>query len=440
MKGMRCFSFSHGDKSNESKNTKSTSVRSSPSISNGQYERKSGSEFTSNDVSDVSTESSTRISFASLTQRPSSNSNNNLRVFTFAELKTATRNFSRALMIGEGGFGCVYRAVIRKRDDSSKKTDIAVKQLGRRGLQGHKEWVTEVNVLGFVDHPNLVKLVGYCAEDDERGIQRLLVYEYMPNRSVQDHLSSRVRTPLPWSTRLKIAQDAARGLAYLHEEMEFQIIFRDFKSSNILLDENWNAKLSDFGLARLGPSDGLSHVSTAVVGTVGYAAPEYIQTGRLTYKSDVWSYGVFLYELITGRRPLDLNKPKNEQKLLDWVRPHICNDMRKFQLILDPRLLGNYSLTSAQKLAAVANKCLLKQPRMRPKMSQVLEMVSQIVEAEIESHGKQLSPFESVATPNGNGCERSIREGLKRRLVDPIIGENKWLVCLTRGPKLVTTS
>ncbi|KVI05017.1 Protein kinase, catalytic domain-containing protein [Cynara cardunculus var. scolymus] len=285
MKGMRCFSFSHGDKSNESKNTKS--ARSSPSMSNGQYERKSGSEFTSVDASDVSTESSTRISFA-------------------------------------------------------------------------------MNVLGFVDHPNLVKLVGYCAEDDERGIQRLLVYEYMPNRSVQDHLSSRVRTPLPWSTRLKIAQDAARGLTYLHEEMEFQVIFRDFKSSNILLDENWNAKLSDFGLARLGPSEGLSHVSTALV--------------------------------------------------------------------------GNYSLKSAQKLAAVANKCLLRQPRMRPKMSQVLEMVNQIVEAEMESQGKPLRPFEPVMTPSGNGCERSIREGLKRRLVDPIIGENKWLVCLTRGPKLVTTN
>ncbi|GKD88713.1 probable serine/threonine-protein kinase PBL19, partial [Tanacetum coccineum] len=257
MKAMKCFTFSHG----EPKTTKSTSGHSKISMLNGQEGRKSGSEFTSMDMSDVS-ESSTRVSFTSLTQNPSGKSNNNLREFATVELKTATKNFSRALMIGEGGFGGVYRAVIRKDDGSGQKIDVAVKQLSRRGLQGHKEWVTEVNVLGFVDHPNLVKLVGYSSEDDERGIQRLLVYEYMPNRSVQDHLSNRFQTPLPWSTRLKIAQDAARGLAYLHEGMEFQIIFRDFKSSNILLDENWNAKLSDFGLARLGPSDGIGHVST----------------------------------------------------------------------------------------------------------------------------------------------------------------------------------
>ncbi|XP_076952276.1 serine/threonine-protein kinase PCRK1-like [Bidens hawaiensis] len=447
MKAMRCFSFSsssHGDRNNDTRTAKSTPAHSSPCISNGQDDqKKSSTEFTSHDNSDVSTESSARTSFASLSQRRSRNSNsnnNNLREFTFAELKSATRNFSCALVIGEGGFGCVYRAVLRTADGSSKKIDVAIKQLGKRGLQGHKEWITEVNVLGFVDHPNLVKLVGYCAEDDERGIQRLLVYEYMPNRSVQDHLSSRVRTPIPWSTRLRIAQDAARGLAYLHEEMEFQIIFRDFKSSNILLDENWNAKLSDFGLARLGPSDGLSHVSTAVVGTVGYAAPEYIQTGRLTYKSDVWSYGVFLFELITGRKPLDPNRPKHEQKLLDWVRPHISSDLRKFQQILDPRLEGNYSLKSAQKLAAVANKCLLKQPRMRPRMSQVLEMVNHIVEADMASPETPLPPFKTASTPNDGGCEKSMREGLKRRLVDPVIGDNKWFVCLTGNPKLVRTN
>ncbi|KAI3730994.1 hypothetical protein L1987_62176 [Smallanthus sonchifolius] len=442
MKAMRCFSFSsssHRERNSDTRTTKSTPAHSSPSISTAQDERKPGSGFTSHDNSDVSTESSTRTSFTNMTQRPSRNSNNNIKEFTFAELKSATRNFSRALMIGEGGFGCVYRAVL-KNTDGSKKIDAAVKQLGRRGLQGHKEWITEVNVLGFVDHPNLVKLIGYCAEDDERGIQRLLVYEYMPNRSVQDHLSSRVQTPIPWSTRLRIAQDAARGLAYLHEEMEFQIIFRDFKSSNILLDENWNTKLSDFGLARLGPSDGLSHVSTAVVGTVGYAAPEYIQTGRLTYKSDVWSYGVFLYELITGRRPLDLNRPKHEQKLLDWVRPHISHDLRKFQLILDPRLTGNYSLKSAQKLAAVANKCLLKQPRMRPRMSQVLDMVNQIVETDMMIPETPLPPFKTAKTPNDDRYERSIREGFKRRLVDPVIGDDKWLVCLTWSPKLVKTN
>ncbi|XP_058199547.1 serine/threonine-protein kinase PCRK1-like isoform X2 [Rhododendron vialii] len=245
-------------------------------------------------------------------------------------------------------------------------------------IQGHKEWINEVNFLGVVKHPNLVTLVGYCAEDDERGIQRLLVYELMRNKSLEDHLLARVASPLPWMARLKIAQDTARGLAYLHEEMDFQLIFRDLKTSNILLDEDFNAKLSDFGLARQGPAAGLSHISTSVVGTVGYAAPEYVQTGKLTAKSDVWSFGVVLYELITGRRALERNLPRSEQKLLEWVRPYV-SDSKKLRLILDPRLEGQYCIKSAQKLASLANKCLMKQPKHRPKMSAVVEMLGDII-------------------------------------------------------------
>ncbi|KAL2533631.1 Protein kinase superfamily protein [Abeliophyllum distichum] len=328
---MRCFQFHNGEKKEEPKTTKSNSVQSSFT---DREMRQSGSDFNSQDASDTSTESRGRNQFPILSDRPS-----NLRAFTFSEMKQATKNFNRSTKLGEGGFGCVFKGAIKISEDPANKLDVAIKQLGRRGLQGHKEWVTEVNVLGVVEHPNLVKLIGYCAEDDERGIQRLLIYEYMPNGSVEDHLSARSETPLSWAMRLKIAQDAARGLVYLHEKMDFQIIFRDFKSSNILLDEQWNAKLSDFGLARLGPLEGLTHVSTAVVGTLGYAAPEYVQTGHLTYKSDVWSYGVFLYELITGRRPLDRNRPRNEQKLLEWVKPHL-SDAKKFRLILDPKLEG----------------------------------------------------------------------------------------------------
>ncbi|XP_030966013.1 serine/threonine-protein kinase PCRK1 [Quercus lobata] len=300
---------------------------------------------------------------------------NDLRVFSFSELKSATRGFSRSLLIGEGGFGCVFRGLVRVSDS---KIEVAIKQLNRNGFQGHKEWINEVNFLGVVNHPNLVKLVGYCAEDDERGIQRLLVYELMHNKSLEDHLLARVPSPLPWMARLKIAQDAARGLAYLHEEMDFQLIFRDFKTSNILLDEDFNAKLSDFGLARQGPPEGLSHVSTSVVGTVGYAAPEYVQTGRLTAKSDVWSFGVVLYELITGRRALERNLPRSEQKLLEWVRPYV-SDSKKFHLIVDPRLEGQYYIKSAQKLASLANKCLMKQPKSRPKMSEVVERLGNII-------------------------------------------------------------
>ncbi|KAF5188006.1 Serine/threonine-protein kinase PCRK1 [Thalictrum thalictroides] len=409
--------------------------------------RRSGSEFNSQSISDFSTESAGRTPFASLSQK-----SNNLKVFTIPELKTATKNFNRSLAIGEGGFGCVYKGIIKSPEDPQSKLTVAVKQLGKRGLQGHKEWVTEVNVLGVVDHPNLVKLVGYCADDDERGIQRLLIYEYMPNRSVEDHLSAKSSTPLTWPMRLKIAQDAARGLTYLHEEMDFQIIFRDLKTSNILLDEQWNAKLSDFGLARLGPSEGLSHVSTAVVGTMGYAAPEYMQTGRLTSKSDVWSYGVVLYELLTGRRPVDKNRPKAEQKLLEWIRPYL-SDVKKFRMILDPRLEGQYPFKSAQKLAAVANRCLVRHPKARPKMSEVLEMVKQIVEA--TEAGKPQSPIKirnangtRAKNPESNPKRRNEDDHLKkqnedddhlkrRNEDDQHVTESGWFVWRGWTPKLV---
>ncbi|KAJ6983394.1 hypothetical protein NC653_026258 [Populus alba x Populus x berolinensis] len=386
---MKCFHFSSREKNEEPKTvTKSASVQStsstSMSMSTDRDLRKSGSELNSQNVSDFSTESSTKNSFAnsfaSLGQRQS-----NLKAFTFSELKTATKSFSRSVMIGEGGFGGVYRGVIRSMEDSSKKIDIA----------GHKEWVTEVNVLGIVEHPNLVKLLGYCAEDDERGIQRLLVYEFMPNRSVQDHLSSKFQKVLPWATRVKIALDAALGLAYLHEAMDFQ-----------------------------------------VVGTIGYAAPEYIQTGRLTSKSDVWSFGVFLYELITGRRPLDRNRPKNEQNLLEWVRPHL-SDVRKFRLIMDPRLDGKYNIKAAQKLASVANRCLVRQAKTRPKMSDILGMINKIVDT--TDNGSPLLCTKSLApkdAPEGHGRER-----MKRRFLDSIIGDQKgcWSTWRTWRTKLVRT-
>nr|GMD44539.1 probable receptor-like protein kinase At5g47070 isoform X1 [Ipomoea batatas] len=360
---MRCFLFHNDEKEEEPMIVKSTPVLSSCSGFSDHDARQSNLESSSQNASDTSTESRGRTQFPSMSERPS-----NLREFSFSELKSATNDFNRSTKIGEGGFGTVYKGTIKNFEDPASRVDVA----------GQREWVTEANVLGVLEHENLVKLVGYCAEDDGRGIQVLLVYEYMPNRSVKNHLSARSETPLSWAMRLKIARDAACGLAYLHEGMDFQVILRDFKSSNILLDEQWNAKLSGFGLARLGPL-GLAYISTAVVGSIGYASPECFQTGRFTSKSDVWSYGVFLYELITGRPPLDRNRPRREQKLLEWVKPHL-SDSKKFRQIIDPRLEGNI-LKSTHKLSLVANRCLVGHPKSRPKMSEVLDMVNKVLES-----------------------------------------------------------
>ncbi|TKY67354.1 receptor protein kinase [Spatholobus suberectus] len=386
---MKCFYFSNGEDEDCVAAPSSRGSRVSWARSLSLMDTRSRSQFDSE-----STDFSDTLDFHHFLARRRAN---DLRLFSFSDLKSATRSFSRALLVGEGGFGSVYRGLLDLREPSPLQiVDVAVKQLNRNGHQGHKEWINEVNLLGVVKHPNLVRLVGYCAEDDERGIQRLLVYEFMPNKSLEDHLLARVPSSvLPWGTRLKIAQDAARGLAYLHEEMDFQLIFRDFKTSNILLDENFNAKLSDFGLARQGPSEGFGYVSTAVVGTIGYAAPEYVQTGKLTAKSDVWSFGVVLYELITGRRAVERNLPRNEQKLLEWVRPYV-SDPRKFHHIVDPRLEGQYCIKSAHKLAILANKCLMKQPKSRPKMSEVIESLGSIINETVPQD--EYIPQAAVAT------------------------------------------
>ncbi|CAN6235785.1 unnamed protein product [Urochloa humidicola] len=299
-----------------------------------------------------------------------------LREFGLRELRAATRDFNPLLLLGEGGFGCVYRGVLRLPGGGAGGTPVAVKRLNPNGRQGHKEWLAEVHFLGVVEHRNLVKLIGYCATQTDRGPQRLLVYEFMPNKTLDDHLFNRAYPVLPWDVRLQIALGAAEGLLYLHEGLELQIIYRDFKASNVLLDEEFRPKLSDFGLAREGPSEGQTHVSTAVMGTFGYAAPDYVQTGHLTTKSDVWSFGVVLYEILTGRRAIERGRPRGEQKLLDWVRRHPAGSDR-FGDIVDARLEGRYPARGAGEVAALADRCLAKHARDRPAMGEVVEWLRQ---------------------------------------------------------------
>ncbi|KAA0041035.1 hypothetical protein IC582_014968 [Cucumis melo] len=296
----------------------------------------------------------------------------NLRAFSLQELVDATNGFSRMLKIGEGGFGSVYKGRLKPITPNGEPVVVAIKKLNQHSLQGHKEWLAEVQFLSVVSHPNLVKLLGYAAENGVRGIQRLLVYEFLPNKSLEHHLFQRMSPTLPWKQRLEIIIGAAQGLAYLHGGLEAQVIYRDFKSSNVLLDENFKPKLSDFGLAREGPSGDHSHVSTAVVGTHGYAAPEYIETGRLKSQCDVWSFGVVLYELLTGRRALDRNRPMGEQKLLQWVRQFPV-DSSMFTMLIDPRLRNQYSLSSAREVAKLADRCLNKNAMSRPAMTEVVE-------------------------------------------------------------------
>ncbi|KAK1649565.1 hypothetical protein QYE76_067370 [Lolium multiflorum] len=292
----------------------------------------------------------------------------NLHVFTVGELKAATQGFLDDNFLGEGGFGPVYKGSLEeKAKPGLKAQSIAVKLWDPEGTQGHKEWLAEVIFLGQFRHANLVKLIGYCCEDENR----LLVYEYMPKGSLENHLFRKFSPGLSWSTRLNIAVGAAKGLAFLHDA-DKPVIYRDFKTSNILLDPDYKAKLSDFGLAKDGPEGDATHVSTRVMGTHGYAAPEYILTGHLTSKSDVYSFGVVLLEILSGRRAVDKTRPTREHHLVEHMRSWL-KDPQKLGRIMDPALEGKYSAAAAHRAAMVAYQCLSGSPKSRPDMSKVVE-------------------------------------------------------------------
>ncbi|CAA3030028.1 probable serine threonine- kinase PBL23 [Olea europaea subsp. europaea] len=286
------------------------------------------------------------------------------QIFTFNELSVATQGFNTETLIGEGGFGRVYKGHIE-----SKNIDVAVKQLDRNGFQGNREFLVEVLILSLLHHPNLVNLVGYCSDGD----QRILVYEYMANGSLEDHLLNigRDKKPLDWNTRIKVAAGAAKGLEYLHETANPPVIYRDFKASNILLDESFNPRLSDFGLAKLGPTGDKTHVSTRVMGTYGYCAPEYASTGKLTTKSDVYSFGVVFLELITGRRVIDNSRPSEEKNLITWAQP-LFKDKKMFHLMADPLLEGNYPEKALSQALVVAAMCLQEEASTRPLISDIV--------------------------------------------------------------------
>jgi len=223
----------------------------------------------------------------------------------------------------------------------------------------------------MLSHRNLVKLLGYCREDKEL----LLVYEFMPKGSLESHLFRR-NDPFPWDLRIKIVIGAARGLAFLHS-LQREVIYRDFKASNILLDSNYDAKLSDFGLAKLGPADEKSHVTTRIMGTYGYAAPEYMATGHLYVKSDVFAFGVVLLEIMTGLTAHNTKRPRGQESLVDWLRPELSNKHRVKQ-IMDKGIKGQYTTKVATEMARITLSCIEPDPKNRPHMKEVVEVLEHI--------------------------------------------------------------
>lgn len=310
--------------------------------------------------------------------------------FTFRELASATKNFRSDCLLGEGGFGRVYKGRLE-----STNQVVAIKQLDRNGLQGNREFLVEVLMLSLLHHPNLVNLIGYCADGD----QRLLVYEYMPLGSLEDHLHDLPpdRKQLDWNTRMKIAAGAAKGLEYLHDKANPPVIYRDLKCSNILLGEGYHPKLSDFGLAKLGPVGDKTHVSTRVMGTYGYCAPEYAMTGQLTLKSDVYSFGVVLLEIITGRKAIDHSKSAGEHNLVAWARP-LFRDRRKFSQMADPMLQGQYPARGLYQALAVAAMCVQEQPNMRPVIADVVTALSYLASQQHEPDSQSAQSFRSSSS------------------------------------------
>lgn len=247
--------------------------------------------------------------------------------------------------------------------------EVAVKQLKTGGGQGEREFRAEVEIISRIHHRHLVSLVGYCISENTR----MLVYDYVPNNNLYFHLHGEGRPVMDWATRVKIAAGAARGLAYLHEDCHPRVIHRDIKSSNILLDNNFEARVSDFGLAKLF-QDSNTHVTTRVMGTFGYMAPEYASSGKLTEKSDVFSYGVVLLELITGRKPVDTSQPLGDESLVEWARPLLSHalETEEFDGLVDPRLSGNYVDSEVFRLIEVAAACVRHSSSKRPQMGQVV--------------------------------------------------------------------
>ncbi|KAJ9546540.1 hypothetical protein OSB04_019083 [Centaurea solstitialis] len=292
-------------------------------------------------------------------------------VMDYSLLESSTNNFAESEILGEGGFGCVYKARL---DDS---LFVAVKRLDGGSQDAIKEFQTEVDLLTKIQHPNIITLLGYCVHNETR----LLVYELMHNGSLETQLHGPSSgSNLTWHCRMKIALDTARGLEYLHENCKPSVIHRDLKSSNILLDSSFNAKLSDFGLAVMDGAQNKNNIKLS--GTLGYVAPEYLLDGKLTDKSDVYAFGVVLLELLLGRRPVEKLAESQCQSIVTWAMPQLT-DRSKLPNIVDPVIRYTMDLKHLYQVAAVAVLCVQPEPSYRPLITDVLHSLIPLVPVEL---------------------------------------------------------
>ncbi|KAK4274677.1 hypothetical protein QN277_017866 [Acacia crassicarpa] len=318
--------------------------------------------------------------------------------YTLRELEISTNGFADENVIGEGGYGIVFRGVLG--DD----TKVAIKNLLNNRGQAEKEFKVEVEAIGRVRHKNLVRLLGYCVE----GAHRMLVYEYVNNGNLEQWLHGDVgpSSPLTWEIRMNIILGTAKGLTYLHEGLEPKVVHRDIKSSNILLDKQWNPKVSDFGLAKLLGSE-RSYVTTRVMGTFGYVAPEYASTGMLNERSDVYSFGVLIMEIISGRNPVDYSRPPGEVNVVEWLKSMVAN--RNAEAVLDPRLPEKPSSRALKRALLVALRCVDSNAQKRPKMGHIIHM--------LEADEFPFRDDRRTGREDGRSQRMSTREGLKDKQV-----------------------